>query len=194
MYVPPLGILLCAWAINVVCSELRVADFFLSLIPQGTTPLLIPPAAFCMAALVALSTGTSWGTMAILIPMIMPLAYEMGGLELLIICAASILDGAVFGDHISPISDTTILSSMGSGCDHLVHVRTQLPYATFSFLIALGLGYFLVPLGLPLGGMYIIAFAAMGAILLVFGHKSEDLGGHERESSESEKSLKLKTT
>ena len=106
----------------------------------------MPVVIFLVAAAVSFATGTSWGTMAILTPLAVPLVLEAspGNLDILEGAVAAILGGAVFGDHCSPISDTTILSSMASGCDHVDHVRTQLPYALIG------------------GGVATIAFAVVG--------------------------------
>ncbi|MAT38623.1 MAG: sodium:proton antiporter, partial [Ectothiorhodospiraceae bacterium] len=102
------------------------------------SPQFLPALTFVIAALVSFSTGTSWGTMGILMPIVIPLSAALTGetglaadasYTVLLGTISSVLAGAVFGDHCSPISDTTILSSMASACDHVDHVRTQLPYA-----------------------------------------------------------------
>ena len=105
----------------------------------GGFPLaLVPAIVFILSALIAFATGTSWGTFAIMIPIVMPIAVglaaskgfgDTASLNATLICVSAVLGGAVFGDHASPISDTTILSSTGAGCPHLEHVATQLPYA-----------------------------------------------------------------
>jgi len=104
---------------------------------------LIVPMMFLAGALISFSTGTSWGTFAILIPIGMPLVQALGLPPSLVL--AAILGGGVFGDHCSPISDTTAVSAIASGCDLLEHVRTQLPYAVFAGLITLVM-YFVVSL------------------------------------------------
>jgi Na+/H+ antiporter NhaC len=97
---------------------------------------------------VSFATGTSWGTMAILTPLAVPLVLQADGSHRSLIAAtvAAILGGSVFGDHCSPISDTTIMSSMASSCDHIDHVRTQLPYALLAAAVAIGIGYLPVAL------------------------------------------------
>ena len=107
-------------------------------------------AVFAVAAASAMATGTSYGTMAILLPVAVPLAAATSaGLDaapiILLLSTGAVLDGAVYGDHCSPISDTTMLSSIGSGSDHMDHVRTQLPYATLAMGVAAVLGYVALP-------------------------------------------------
>lgn len=120
-------ILALAWSIGSVSAELGTADYIVSLAEQGISPSLIPVLLFLVGAVVAFTTGTSYGTFAIMIPIAMPVAAALDiSLPLAI---AAVFSGGIFGDHCSPISDTTILSSAGSSCDHIDHVRTQLPYA-----------------------------------------------------------------
>ena len=128
--VPAIMILVLAWTISGVCRDLLQTDVFVknimasSNIPGAVLPALI----FVAAAFLSFSTGTAWGTFGILIPIIIPVAATLSP-NLLIVSLSATLGGSVFGDHCSPISDTTILSSTGAGCNHLEHVTTQLPYA-----------------------------------------------------------------
>ena len=124
-------ILVLAWALGGVCHDLHTAEFLIGAVGGWLTPVWIPVTVFVLAALVSFATGTSWGTMAILFPLVVPLAHELapGSEGILLGTISSILAGSVWGDHCSPISDTTILSSMATSCDHMDHVRTQLPYA-----------------------------------------------------------------
>ncbi len=124
-------ILVLAWALSQVCRDLDTASFLFGALGEWIAPAWIPAAVFILAALVSFATGTSWGTMAILFPLVVPLAHRIAPGEETILLGAisSILAGSVWGDHCSPISDTTILSSMATSCDHVDHVRTQLPYA-----------------------------------------------------------------
>ncbi len=124
-------ILVLAWALGGVCRDLDTAGFLIGAIGDWVSPMWIPALVFVLAALVSFATGTSWGTMAILFPLVVPLAYDLapGQETILFGTVSSILAGSVWGDHCSPISDTTILSSMATSCDHMDHVRTQLPYA-----------------------------------------------------------------
>jgi Na+/H+ antiporter NhaC len=122
-----------------VCRDLDTASFLIGAVGDWMAPAWIPAVVFIMAALVSFATGTSWGTMAILFPLVVPLAHRIapGQETILLGTVSSILAGSVWGDHCSPISDTTILSSMATSCDHMDHVRTQLPYAIFVGLVSL---------------------------------------------------------
>ncbi|MDZ7624049.1 MAG: Na+/H+ antiporter NhaC family protein [Ignavibacteriaceae bacterium] len=124
----PLAILMVlAFSIGETCRTLGTGIYVASLSKDFLNPSVIAPILFITAAFISFSTGTSWGTFAIMIPIAVPTAvYADASLPLSI---AAVLSGSVFGDHCSPISDTTIVSSMASACDHIDHVRTQLPYA-----------------------------------------------------------------
>ncbi|NOQ24274.1 MAG: Na+/H+ antiporter NhaC family protein [Bacteroidales bacterium] len=132
-------ILVLAWSIALVTKHLHTADFISqSLVSVNISPEFIPAFTFILGALVAFSTGSSWGTMAILYPLILPaswlIAQNFGmnheeALSIFYNVVSAVLAGSVLGDHCSPISDTTILSSLASSCNHIDHVRTQLPYA-----------------------------------------------------------------
>ena len=129
---PAISVLVLAWALSDVISDLKTSDFIIGAMPSNFSAWTLPIAVFLISAAVSFSTGTSWGTMAIIYPLAIPLAFSMMQIDetnLLYACVASVLSGAVFGDHCSPISDTTILSSLASGCNHIQHVRTQLPYS-----------------------------------------------------------------
>lgn len=131
-------ILILAWSLAKVTDDLHTADFITQVLGGNVSPYLIPAITFLLAAAVSFSTGSSWGTMAILYPLIIPACWEISRaaglspedtLPLLYNVVACVLAGSVMGDHCSPISDTTILSSLASSCNHIDHVRTQLPYA-----------------------------------------------------------------
>jgi Na+/H+ antiporter NhaC len=142
-------ILVLAWGMGGVTGALETGPYLASLL-RDTLPLtLLPGLVFLVAAATAFSTGTSWGTMAILFPVVIPLAVAMGAgvgfaggehYAILLGTISSVMAGAVFGDHASPISDTTVLSSMASSCDLVDHVRTQLPYALVVAGVALLVG------------------------------------------------------
>jgi Na+/H+ antiporter NhaC len=136
-------VLTLAWSLGQVCTDLETALFLKSAVGPNMPPSMLPTAVFFVAAAVSFATGTSWGTMAILTPLAVPLALVSSTDDPGILAAsvAAILGGSVFGDHCSPISDTTILSSMASGCDHVDHVRTQLPYALLAAGVAVFIGY-----------------------------------------------------
>lgn len=160
-------ILVLAWTIGQICIDLKTADYVVHIARGIISPSLLPFVTFITAAFVSFSTGTSWGTMSILVPLVAPLALNFSGNNvnstLFLSSFAAILSGATFGDHCSPISDTTILSSMASGSDHIDHVRTQLPYAVTVALVAGGTGYILIGLGLS----YPIPVSIMSLLLVL---------------------------
>lgn len=124
----PLALLMMlAFAIGTVCKQLGTGVYVADVVRGWLSPGLVPFMIFLVGAFIAFSTGTSWGTFGIMIPIAVPMAEQMGADMYMTIAAA--IGGGVFGDHSSPISDTTILSSMASATDHIDHVRTQLPYA-----------------------------------------------------------------
>ncbi|MCB0587860.1 MAG: sodium:solute symporter, partial [Phaeodactylibacter sp.] len=124
----PLALLMMlAFAIGAVCKEMGTGPYIADVAKAWLSPSMVPFIVFLVSCFIAFSTGTSWGTFAIMISIAVPMAREMGADVYITIAAA--LGGGVFGDHCSPISDTTILSSMASATDHIDHVRTQLPYA-----------------------------------------------------------------
>lgn len=171
-------ILTLAWAIGNICNDIQTADYVVGVTRDLLSPHLLPVLTFLIAGAVSFSTGTSWGTMAILTPIVVPLAHQIPALDpalseglrhtIFLSSIAAILAGATFGDHCSPISDTTIMSSMASGADHIDHVRTQLPYALIAAGVGMAIGYIPVGYGLPnwlalgLGGLgifFIVRFA-----------------------------------
>ncbi len=135
--VAPLIILVLAWALSDTTSKLGTANFLVAIAGDALIPQLIPAGTFLLAAVAAFATGSSWGVMAILLPLVIPVTWAALGqagspaenMPLIYATVASVLSGSVWGDHCSPISDTTVLSSLASGCDHVEHVRTQMPYA-----------------------------------------------------------------
>jgi Na+/H+ antiporter NhaC len=174
--VPALIILTMAWTIGTVIKSspedggLGLASYLSEVVVGGGFPIaLIPVIAFALSALISFSTGTSWGTFAIMIPLVMPIVVGLAQakglvdaamLNSVLISISAVLGGSVFGDHASPISDTTILSSTGAGCPHLEHVATQMPYAitcaSCSFL------------GFLVGGIFLNLFIAWLAALAAF--------------------------
>ena len=155
---------------------------FLSQALSDSLPLgLIPAIVFVIAAAIAFATGTSWATMAILIPLVIPLTVSLGGAEnfgvgggysILLGSISSVLAGAIFGDHCSPISDTTVLSSTASACDHVDHVRTQLPYALLVATVGLLIGDLGTAFGLPSWIALLGGVGALFAILRVWGTRT----------------------
>nr|WP_269822763.1 Na+/H+ antiporter NhaC family protein [Rheinheimera faecalis] len=132
---PLVSIVLLSLALGSAMKDLGTGAYVASFVKESTPLVLIPALLFIAGAIISFTTGTSWGTFAILIPIGMPLV-EMLGLPPSLILAA-ILSGGIWGDHCSPISDTTVVSAVASGCDLLEHVKTQLPYALFCGLLAL---------------------------------------------------------
>lgn len=122
-----LMILVLAWSLGSVCKALGTADYIVSLTRGTLPPWMVPVLIFLTGAGMSFATGSSWGTFAILMPLAIPMAVALGAPIHATIGA--VLSGGLFGDHCSPISDTTILSSMGAACDHIDHVKTQVPYA-----------------------------------------------------------------
>jgi len=118
-------ILLLAWSLSSVIKELGTATYFIKILP-GNLPVAVLPAIIIMGAVISFATDTSCGTMGILMPLAIPLAFNLthGDASQVIISTRAVLTGAIFGDHRTPISDTTILSSTGGVCDHLHHTRT----------------------------------------------------------------------
>jgi Na+/H+ antiporter NhaC len=124
-------ILALAYCINTVSKDLQTAAYVVEMTEDAMSPALLPVITFLLSGFVAFSTGTSFGTYAIMVPIVLPMAIEFGGGvgPLTVLSFAAVAGGGVFGDHCSPLSDTTVLSSLGSACDHIDHTRTQLPYA-----------------------------------------------------------------
>ncbi len=147
----PVVILILAWSLKNCCGELGTGKFLTSLLAGRVSPWLFAPMVFVVASIVSFATGTSYGTMAILLPTAVPVAFALDG-DTYGVCTimsiGAVLDGAIFGDHCSPISDTTIMSSISTSCDLMEHVQTQLPYSLFVAAVALLLAYLPSALGL----------------------------------------------
>ncbi|WP_449355306.1 Na+/H+ antiporter NhaC family protein [Virgibacillus natechei] len=153
---PALIIIVLAWSIGTVTDELGTAEFVVSVTEGWMTAALIPFLVFVIAMFISFATGTSWGTMTILTPIAIPLSYTMGGEDLIPIVIGAIFAGSIFGDHVSPISDTTVMASIFSESDHIAHVNTQIPYA-------------LVPAGIA-GVLYLLySFIGSSIVLLIAG-------------------------
>ena len=132
-------ILSMAYCMNSVTKQLGTAQYIINITEAWMTPMLLLVITFLVCAVISFLTGSSWGTYAIMIPIVMPLAFTLTGGELgTVVYAAvgAVMGGGCFGDHCSPISDTTILSSLAAGSDHIDHVKTQMPYAVTAAAIA----------------------------------------------------------
>ncbi len=171
-------ILVLAWGIGEVCRDLGTAYYLTAAFHDRFPPVLLPVVMFLLAALVAFATGTSYGTMAILLPNVVVLAHTLGsgvepgfGSVLMVLTIGAVLEGSIFGDHCSPISDTTVLSSVATASDHLHHVRTQAPYALLTMGVAIVCGYLpMVFFGTEYWwAAWLAGFAVLAAFMLVFG-------------------------
>jgi len=129
---PAVLVLAVAYPLNAITKEMGAADYIMSFVSGTLNPAFLPVSIFLICAILSFATGTSWGTFAIAMPLALPMAFSATGGEatlLTTLCFSAVAGGGLFGDHCSPVSDTTIMSSMGAGSDHIDHVRTQLPYA-----------------------------------------------------------------
>jgi len=151
-------LLVLAWAVADVAKVLQAAPYLISILGDSLSPYMLPTVVFLLAGATAFATGTSWGVMAILMPLVIPLCWavlELNGMaspehmHILYSCIACVLTGAVWADHCSPISDTTVLSSLATNCDHMDHVTTQIPYALVGGLVAIFVGILPAGYGLP---------------------------------------------
>ncbi len=151
-------ILVLSWAMAEISSELHTADFLIASLGDRLPMGVLPTMVFVLAAFTAFSTGSSWGAMGILLPLVLPLSWAVLGardsadpehLYILYASVSCVLAGAVWGDHCSPISDTTVMSSLSAGCDHIEHVRTQMPYALLVGVASIVLGTLPVSFGMP---------------------------------------------
>lgn len=177
-------ILVLAWSISNVTTELMTADYLISIVSDAINPRFLPVIVFIICAFISFATGTSWGTMAIVMPIVIPLASLLSDNfgfsaddKILIIhgVISSVLAGSVFGDHCSPIADTTILSSIASKCNHIDHVRTQLPYAVIVGFICMAAGDIPTAFGFSPYFSLIIIFAALVGVLFIFGKKVPEI-------------------
>ncbi|MEC9415403.1 MAG: Na+/H+ antiporter NhaC family protein [Pseudomonadota bacterium] len=164
-------VLILAWALSDISRELHTADYLVSILADSLPATMVPATVFVLSAITAFTTGTSWGTLGILMPLVVPLCWavmQVNGMatpehmHILYSAIACNLAGAVWGDHCSPISDTTVLSSMASGCDHIEHVRTQMPYALLVGFVAIIIGT--VP---GAYGLSPIISILLGAVILI---------------------------
>jgi len=167
-------LLVMAWAIADVTNILHTAPYLISILGDMLSPQTLPTVVFLLAAAAGFASGSSWGVMAILMPLVIPLCWavlqnngmaEPENMHILYSSIACVLTGAVWSDHCSPISDTTVLSSLATGCDHMDHVRTQIPYALTGGFVAMFI------CTLPAGfGMPWWLLMPVGAVILYFIH------------------------
>ena len=167
----PFVILILAWSLQSCCKGLKTGEFLKTILDGRVPPYLFPPILFLVASVTSFATGTSYGTMAILIPVGVRVALALdgdGGYGLItMMSVGAVLDGAIFGDHCSPISDTTIMSSIASSCNLIDHVRTQLPYSLFVASVALLCAYLPSALGLAPRWSLLLAITVMVGFFIV---------------------------
>ena len=178
-------ILTLAWSLGAVTTDIGTADYLSQLLSGNLPMFLLPAVVFITSGAMAFATGTSWTTMAILIPLVIPLTVSLAGgtgfadgslYGILLATTSSVLAGAIWGDHCSPISDTTVLSSTAAACDHVDHVRTQLPYAVLVGAVALVLGSLGTSLGIPHWVALLAGVAVLAAFLRMFGTPVVEIG------------------
>ena len=174
-------ILVLAWTIGSVCKDLKTAEYLVSISSNVLSPAMLPFITFITAAAISFSTGSSWATMSILVPVVLPMAMHLLNMEpnatvespIFLATFASVLSGSVFGDHCSPISDTTILSSTASACDHIDHVKTQMPYAVTVGVLALTLGCLGIGFGIPVWIILLTGIAILYGVIQFIGKPVE---------------------
>lgn len=165
---PAISILVLAWTIgSLIKNDLKTGQYLAGIVSQDFPVGLLPAILFLLSCLMSFATGTSWGTFGIMIPIAVPLAATVAP-ELLVPMIGAILAGAVYGDHASPISDTTILSSAGAGCDHIQHVKTQYPYATIVAAVCL-VGFVLTGYTIRFGLVIAGALNLLVGLLVLLG-------------------------
>ena len=162
-----IAILFFAWTINKVVGDMQTGKYLSSLVSGNIPMQFLPVILFILGSAMAFSTGTSWGTFGIMLPIAAAMAANAAP-ELLLPCLSAVMAGAVCGDHCSPVSDTTILSSTGAKCNHMDHVTTQLPYAA-TVAAATAIGYIVV--GFTYSGLAGFAATAVSLFLIVFAVK-----------------------
>ena len=165
-------ILILAWSLSSVIKELGTASYLVGVLSDAIPAFLLPAIIFILGSIIAFATGTAYGTMGILMPLAIPLAFAINPeWNFVIVSTSAVLTGAIFGDHCSPISDTTILSSTGAGCDHIEHVRTQIWYAIFVGIVTVLFGYIPAGLGLSIFIVLPLSLVALFILTMIFGKK-----------------------
>ena len=169
-------ILLLAWSLSSVIKDLGTAKYLVTLLSDSIPSFLLPSIIFILGAVISFATGTAYGTMGILMPLAIPLSYSISPeMNYIVVSASAVLTGAIFGDHCSPISDTTILSSMGAGCDHIDHVKTQMWYALFVGGITILFGYIPAGLNVPIYIILPIAIIIIGLAVRFIGKPVDNI-------------------
>ncbi len=175
-------VLVLAWSMSDVTTALNAKGYLITILGESMPAAWVPAAVFVLAGVTAFATGTSWGTMGILVPLVVPLAWavmsvngmtEVGDMHILYSSVSCVLAGAVWGDHCSPISDTTVLSSIASGCNHIEHVRTQLPYALLVGFVAIMVGTVPGGYGVPPWVSLLVGGVILYAVLRLRGRQAD---------------------
>jgi Na+/H+ antiporter NhaC len=175
-------VLVLAWSMSDVTTALNAKGYLITILGESIPAAWVPAAVFVLAGVTAFATGTSWGTMGILVPLVVPLAWavmsvngmtEAGDMHILYSSVSCVLAGAVWGDHCSPISDTTVLSSIASGCNHIEHVRTQLPYALLVGLVAIVIGTVPGGYGVPPWVSLLVGGVVLYVVLRLRGRQAD---------------------
>ncbi|MDH4124952.1 MAG: Na+/H+ antiporter NhaC family protein [Gammaproteobacteria bacterium] len=176
-------VLILAWSMSDITNDLNAKGYLISVLGDALPLVLVPTVVFLLASVTAFATGTSWGTMGILMPLVIPLSWavmsvngmtDLTDLHILYSAVACTLAGAVWGDHCSPISDTTVLSSIASGCDHIEHVRTQMPYALLVGAVAILFGTVPGAYGVSPWISILLGGAILFGVLRFFGRNADD--------------------
>lgn len=169
-------ILLLAWSLSSVIKDLGTAKYLVTLLSDSIPAFLLPSIIFIFGAVISFATGTAYGTMGILMPLAIPLSYSISPeMSYIVISTSAVLTGAIFGDHCSPISDTTILSSMGAGCDHIDHVKTQMWYALFVGGAAILFGYIPAGLNVPIYVILPVSIIIIGLAVRFIGKPVDNI-------------------
>lgn len=180
---PALLILILAWSLATTTEELSTAEFLTTALGDSLSPYMVPVIVFVLAAVIAFSTGSSWSTMAILYPIAIPMVWIISqnaglpldvSMELLYNVIAVVLAASVLGDHCSPISDTTILSSLACNCNHIDHVKTQLPYALTVGLVSILMTYVSTAFGTPFILNLVVGVGLLLGFVMLVGKKVPD--------------------
>lgn len=188
-------ILTLAWALAAVAADLKTANYLVSVLGDTLPPAILPAILFVIAAGVSFAVGTSWGTMGILMPLAVPLVWTIlqnnnmatpDNYYIMYATIGTVLAGSVWGDHCSPISDTTIISSVAAGSDHIDHVRTQIPYALTVGIAALVIGLVPTGFGVPWWITLPVGAAILVGVLMVFGKKVDEEDGEGQQTVREE--------
>lgn len=170
-------ILILAWGLSSVLEELGAVYYLVEMVTLHLPGWLVPALVFTVCCVISFGAG-SFGCMVIVMPIVVPIAYqaaEGGGEQLIFASIAAVLSGSIFGDHCSPVTDTTILSSVGAGCDNLAHVKTQMPYALSAAAVSLVFGYLPAGLGVSPALLLPAAVLAPAGVLYVWGRRPEKI-------------------